>query len=159
VAESREGGILDEHDEQLLIGALHFDARRIDSVAISFENVHTLPVDCTVEDIEAAAAHGFSRFPLVQRDGTAVGYVHVKDVLGADAQARLKPLPGSSIRSLPSFSGTQSVRAALQVMQLSGAHLALVRDAGTDQVTGMVTLEDMLAELVGQIRNEYRSTS
>ena len=158
VAESREGGVLDEHDEQLLMGALHFDARRIDSVAISFEEVQTLPVDCTVEDVEMAAADGFSRFPLVQPDGTAIGYVHVKDVLGADAHARLQPLPGSLIRDLPSFSGKQSVRAALQEMQLSGAHLALVRDAEGEQVTGMVTLEDMLAELVGQIRNEHRST-
>jgi len=158
VAESREGGVLDEHDEQLLMGALHFDARRIDSVAISFEEVQTLPVGCTVEDVEMAAADGFSRFPLVQPDGTAIGYVHVKDVLGAEAHARLQPLPGSLIRDLPSFSGKQSVRAALQEMQLSGAHLALVRDAEGEQVTGMVTLEDMLAELVGQIRNEHRST-
>ncbi|MGQ3383287.1 hypothetical protein [Glutamicibacter sp. TV12E] len=86
-----------------------------------------------MEVIEAAASHGFSRFPLVQSDGTAVGYAHVKDVLGADAHARLLPLPGSSIRGLPSFNGTQSMRAALQEMQLSGARLALVRDAGTDQ--------------------------
>lgn len=157
VAESREGGILDEQDEQLLMGALHFDARSIESVAISFDQVQTLTVDCTVADIEAAAAHGFSRFPLVKADGTPVGYVHVKDVLGADAQTRSQPLQASGIRELPSFTPQQSVRTALQEMQLSGAHLALVREGGTGKVTGMVTLEDMLAELVGQIRDEHRS--
>ena len=157
VAESREGGVLDEQDEQLLMGALHFDARSIESVAISFDEVQTLPVDCTVAGIEAAAAHGFSRFPLVQADGTPVGYVHVKDVLGADAQTRERPLQPSGIRELPSFAPQQSVRTALQEMQLSGAHLALVREGGTGKVTGMVTLEDMLAELVGQIRDEHRS--
>ncbi|MGJ3402395.1 hemolysin family protein [Arthrobacter sp. MYb214] len=159
VAESREGGLLDAHDEQLLLGALHFDARSIESVAISFEKVQTLPVDATIEQIEAAAAHGFSRFPLVDAGGTPVGYVHVKDVLGADAQARTQPLQRSGIRELPSFGQQQSVRTALQEMQLSGAHLALVRDGETGKVTGMVTLEDMLAELVGQIRDEHRSAS
>ncbi|MEG2926852.1 MAG: hemolysin family protein [Glutamicibacter sp.] len=159
VAESREGGLLDAHDEQLLLGALHFDARSIESVAISFEEVQTLPVDATIEQIEAAAAHGFSRFPLVDAGGTPVGYVHVKDVLGADAQARTQPLQRSGIRELPSFGQQQSVRTALQEMQLSGAHLALVRDGETGKVTGMVTLEDMLAELVGQIRDEHRSAS
>ncbi|MEF9872512.1 MAG: hemolysin family protein [Glutamicibacter sp.] len=159
VAESREGGLLDAHDEQLLLGALHFDARSIESVAISFDEVQTLPVDATIEQIEAAAAHGFSRFPLVDAGGTPVGYVHVKDVLGADAQARTQPLQRSGIRELPSFGQQQSVRTALQEMQLSGAHLALVRDGETGKVTGMVTLEDMLAELVGQIRDERRSAS
>ncbi|MEG2423631.1 hemolysin family protein [Glutamicibacter sp.] len=159
VAESREGGLLDAHDEQLLLGALHFDARSIESVAISFDEVQTLPVDATIEQIEAAAAHGFSRFPLVDAGGTPVGYVHVKDVLGADAQARTQPLQRSGIRELPSFGQQQSVRTALQEMQLSGAHLALVRDGETGKVTGMVTLEDMLAELVGQIRDEHRSAS
>lgn len=154
VAESHEGGVLDEHDEQLLMGALTFDARTVGSVAISFDEVQTLPVDCTVQQVEAAAAHGFSRFPLVAQDGAAVGYVHVKDVLGVDAQSRSKPLQPELVRPIPSFGQDQSVRTALQEMQLTGAHLALVLDTQTKVVTGMVTLEDMLEELVGQIREE-----
>ncbi|WP_345471427.1 hemolysin family protein [Glutamicibacter ectropisis] len=158
VAESREGGILDAQDEQLLMGALHFDARRIESVAISFDAVQTLPEHCTPEQIEAAAARGFSRFPLLRPDRTPVGYVHVKDVLGVEAAERSRPLPRGLIRALPSFEPQQSVRTALREMQLGGAHLALVRERATGAVHGMVTLEDLLAELVGQIRDEPAGT-
>lgn len=154
VAESREGGLLDRQDERLLLGALSFDARTIGSVAIDFAVVKTLPVHATVAQVEEASAQGFSRFPLTDTTGTPVGYVHIKDVLGRDGTARLLPLEESVIRELPEFAPEQSVRPALQSMQRSGAHLALVRDSTTGAVTGLVTLEDMLEELVGQIRHD-----
>lgn len=154
VAESREGGLLDRQDERLLLGALSFDARTIGSVAIDFAVVKTLPVHATVAQVEETSAQGFSRFPLTDTTGTPVGYVHIKDVLGRDGTARLLPLEESVIRELPEFAPEQSVRPALQSMQRSGAHLALVRDSTTGAVTGLVTLEDMLEELVGQIRHD-----
>lgn len=154
VAESREGGLLDRQDERLLLGALSFDARTIGSVAIDFSKVKTLPVDATVAAVEEAAAQGFSRFPLADDAGIPIGYVHIKDVLGRNGAARLLPLEDAVIRTLPEFAPEQSVRPALQSMQRSGAHLALVRDAATRRITGLVTLEDMLEELVGQIRHD-----
>ncbi|WP_404289662.1 hemolysin family protein [Glutamicibacter arilaitensis] len=154
VAESREGGLLDRQDERLLLGALSFDARTIGSVAIDFAKVQTLPANATVAMVEDAAAQGFSRFPLTNAAGTPVGYVHIKDILGRNAAARMLPLEKAVIRTLPEFTSEQSVRPALQSMQRSGAHLALVRDANTGQITGLVTLEDLLEELVGQIRHD-----
>lgn len=154
VAESHEGGLLDHHDEHLLMGALSFDARTIGSVAIDFAKVQTLPRSATVADVEDAAANGFSRFPLLDSAGNPVGYVHIKDVLGRDGQARLLPLEESVVRELHVFSAEETVRPVLQTMQRNGAHLALVQDAETGVVTGLVTLEDLLEELVGQIRHE-----
>ncbi|HJX80187.1 hemolysin family protein [Glutamicibacter sp.] len=154
VAESREGGLLDRQDERLLLGALSFDARTIGSVAIDFATVKTLPANATAAMVEDAAAQGFSRFPLTDAAGTPVGYVHIKDILGHNGTARMLPLEQAVIRTLPEFTSEQSVRPALQSMQRSGAHLALVRDAGTGQITGLVTLEDLLEELVGQIRHD-----
>lgn len=157
VAESRSGGLLDDHDEQLLMGALNFDAHSIDSVAIDFDKVRTLPRSSTVAQVEQAAAQGFSRFPLIE-EGQPVGYVHIKDVLGRGAAERAKPLEQDAVRALPEFTAQQSVRTALQQMQSSGAHLALVKDSATGKVTGIVTLEDLLAELVGQIRDQTTVT-
>lgn len=154
VAESREGGLLDRQDERLLLGALSFDARTIGSVAIDFAMVKTLPIGATIAQVEEASAEGFSRFPLTDATGVPVGYVHIKDVLGRNGTSRLLPLEKAAIRDLPEFTSEQSVRPALQSMQRSGAHLALVRDSTTGAVTGLVTLEDMLEELVGQIRHD-----
>lgn len=154
VAESREGGLLDHHDERLLMGALSFDDRTIGSIAIDYAQVQTLPRNSTVADVEDAAAHGFSRFPLTDPAGLPIGYVHIKDVLGRDAQARTLPLEDRVVRALPEFTAEQPVRPALQAMQRNGAHLALVRNTENGSVIGLVTLEDMLEELVGQIRHE-----
>lgn len=156
VAESRQGGLLDGQDERLLLGALSFDARTIGSVAIDFAQVKTLPVNATVAQVEEAAALGFSRFPLRDGAGEPVGYVHIKDVLGRKGTSRLLPLEEAVVRVLPEFAPEQSVRPALQSMQRSGAHLALVRDSTTGAVTGLVTLEDLLEELVGQIRHDAK---
>ncbi|MFJ2618385.1 hemolysin family protein [Glutamicibacter sp. NPDC087344] len=158
VAESRAGGVLDDHDEQLLMGALTFDARSVGSVAIDFAQVRTLPRDSTPAQVEEAAAQDFSRFPLME-GGKPVGYVHIKDVLGRSESERLEPLEQAVVRELPEFAAQQSVRTALLQMQSSGAHLALVKDADSGEVTGIVTLEDMLAELVGEMRDQTRAVA
>lgn len=156
VAESREGGLLDHHDENLLMGALQFDARSIGSVAIDFGSVKTVQRQATVAEVERAAANGFSRFPVTDQQGLAVGYVHIKDLLGTPAKLREQVIPESAIRTLPEFTSSQSVSTALADMQKSGAHLALVREDTGKTIIGMVTLEDMLEELVGQIRDTTR---
>ncbi|RKW70436.1 hemolysin family protein [Galactobacter caseinivorans] len=158
VAESREGGLLDGQDERLLMGALAFESRTIGSVAIPLAQVQTLPSGATPAEVEAAAANGFSRFPLVAPDGVWLGYVHVKDVIGADAERRERPLSADMVRELPRFQADKAVRPALSRMQREGAHLALAVDAAGEPV-GVVTLEDVLEELVGQVRDDSRSAS
>lgn len=159
VTESRLGGLLDQQDERLLMGALTFDARTVGSVAIDIARVRMLPRSASAADVEAAAAHGFSRFPLTDPAGAPLGYVHIKDVLGRDANDRAKPLEDAVVRELPRFVSNDSVRGALSHMQEEGAHLALVLDPDSAVVTGLVTLEDLLAELVGQIREEHQAST
>lgn len=158
VSESREGGLLDGQDERLLMGALAFESRTVGSVAIPLPRVQTLPSGCTPAQVEAAAVNGFSRFPLVAPDGAWLGYVHVKDVIGADAERRERPISAGMVRELPRFRADKAVRPALTRMQREGAHLALAVDAAGEPV-GVVTLEDVLEELVGQVRDDSRSAS
>lgn len=155
VSESREGGLLEDNDEALLLGALTFEARSVANLIIPPERVATLPQGVTAAQAETAAVEGFSRFPVMAADGTLVGYVHIKDLLEAAADARDEPIPSARIRELPRIGSEQPLREALKSMQASGAHLGAATDAnGT--VIGIVTLEDMLEELVGQIRDDSR---
>ena len=71
--------------------------------------------------------------------------------------ARQRPIPRSVIRPLPDVSDSDALPDALSTMQAATAHLALVRSAAGDPV-GVVTLEDVLEVLVGQIRDDSRST-
>lgn len=157
VEESREGGLLDKQDERLLLGALTFEGRSVASIVIPLKMATILPFGCTPEQIEQVAANGFSRFPIQSSAGDLTGYVHVKDLLGIDAADRGRPLASNIIRDLPRLESDAPLRSSLRRMQREGAHLALAVDAA-GKPNGIVTLEDMLEELVGQIRDDSRAS-
>lgn len=159
VGESREGGLLDRQDEQLLLGALRFEARTAGSVALALRDIESLPEHVTPAEIEEAAVDGFSRYPIRKNTGELAGYIHIKDVLGTTPADRDRPIDPSLIRKLPSFHSDDPVSQVLAKMQHSGAHLAAVHTGDEQQPVGIVTLEDMLEEFVGQIRDDSRSTA
>ena len=155
VSESREGGLLEHNDEALLLGALRFEARSVANLVIPLDQVSSLPQGVTAAEAEAAAVEGYSRFPVKAADGMLIGYVHIKDLLDSVQEQREHPIPAERVRTLPVIRSDEPLRQALTAMQDSGAHLGAATDEdGT--VIGIVTLEDMLEELVGQIRDDSR---
>jgi CBS domain containing-hemolysin-like protein len=171
VAESRQVGHLDIMEEKLLIGALTFDDHDLTSVLIPLDVVAALPVNVTPADAEAiAAARGFSRFPITRFPITplpvsplpvaegaplVIGYVHIKDLLETDPARRSQPIDRGVIRPLITVRRSDPIRQVLATMKDTGAHLAAVIDEYGSQV-GIVALEDVLEELVGQIRDDSR---
>ena len=100
----------------------------------------------------AEATH--SRYPVVGRDQDDVlGFVHIRDLVMADARERSRTV-GDLVREVKMLPGSKQVLAALSEMRREGHHLAIVVDeyGGTD---GIVTLEDLVEEVVGEIRDEY----
>lgn len=155
VAESRSGGYLESNDERLLLGALQFDSEDVASVLLPMDGVKTLPLTVTPAEAEQISARSFSRFPVTDAGGDMVGYVHIKDLLVEDPAERDRPMDRSLVRSLPTIEATDSLRGALAKMQKERAHLALVRDTG-GSYPGIVALEDVLEELVGEVRDDSR---
>ncbi len=155
VAESRHGGLLEANDERLLLGALTFEERSVKGIMIPMSKVTCLPSDVTTAQAEIIAADSYSRFPMLARDGSLAGYVHIKDLIEEDDAARDLPIEASQVRTLPRINADMPLRQALTIMQNSGAHLGAVISAD-GHVDGIVTLEDMLEELVGQIRDDSR---
>lgn len=157
VEESHEGGLIELNDEKLLLGALQFTDRDVRSVLLPMAQVSTLSESVTPAEAEAAAAIGYSRFPVTSRSGFPVGYLHVKDIIGVDPDVREEPIDPDLIRTLPHVLATDSLRSVVQTMQASGSHLAAVYDGPTHpSPLGIVTLEDALEELVGEIRDDSR---
>ncbi|GAB3678105.1 hemolysin family protein [Angustibacter aerolatus] len=154
VAESRREGLLgDEHD--LVAGALEFSDRTAADVAVAVGELVTIAEGATPADVERLVARtGFSRFPVVDPAGDLTGYLHLKDVLYADDERYEQPVPEKRVRSLVTVAAGDEVEDVLAAMQRSGAHLARVVDGG--EVTGVVFLEDVLEELVGEVRDETR---
>lgn len=155
VAESRHGGLLEANDERLLLGALTFEERSVNGILIPMSKVTCLPSGVTTAQAEIIAADSYSRFPMLARDGSLAGYVHIKDLIEEDDAARDLPIEASKVRALPRIHADMPLRQALTIMQNSGAHLGAVMSED-GHVDGIVTLEDMLEELVGQIRDDSR---
>jgi CBS domain containing-hemolysin-like protein len=154
VEESRREGMIDSTEGRLLVGALKFEERDARTVLLPVERLEVVAPDVTPHQVEQVAARtGFSRFP-VRRDGELVGYLHLKDALEIEDVHRNRPIAPSWIRELATVDATDPLRTVLATMQRSGAHLARVDD--DDRTLGVVALEDVLEELVGEIRDEAR---
>jgi CBS domain containing-hemolysin-like protein len=159
VERSQAEGVLRD-DLGLLTGAIEFSEETAEQVMVPLSDLLSLPVGCTPEDVEREVARtGFSRFPLVAEDGSLTGYLHVKDVLYADGEDRRRPVPAWRTRALASVVPGDEVEDVLAVMQRTGAHLALViQEAGAraGESIGVVFLEDILEELVGEVRDSMQ---
>ncbi|WP_413248069.1 hemolysin family protein [Sinomonas flava] len=152
VEESTRHGLVDD-ESGLLSGALEFSDQTAESIMVPVEELVSLPATATPEEFEKAVAKtGFSRFPMVDDDGELVGYLHVKDVLAIAPEHRGRPIGESRVRSLANLGLDAEIEDALSTMQKSGFHLARV--IGPEGATrGVVFLEDVIEQLVGEIRD------
>ncbi|MET4223584.1 hemolysin family protein [Oerskovia enterophila] len=169
VEHSQAEGLL--RDEQgLLSGAIEFSERTAAEVMVPVDRLVTVVEGCTPDEIERLVAKtGFSRFPVADARGELVGYLHLKDVLYASGEDRFRPVPSWRVRALATAEPGDEIEDALRAMQQSGAHLARVdavsvqgptgtvpddgAPAGAQGAVGVVFLEDILEELVGEVRD------
>ncbi|MDX2194598.1 MAG: hemolysin family protein [Gemmatimonadales bacterium] len=155
VEQSGEAGQLEQADARLLEGVFEFSDKSAEEVMTPRTQVVALHADLTVERAaDAIAQAGRSRYPVHTGSlDEIVGVVHAKDVLRALRQA-----PGAALRTLmraPLFvPGTREVEDVLTDMKRLKVHLAVVLDeyGGT---AGLVTMEDLLEEIVGDIYDEH----
>jgi CBS domain containing-hemolysin-like protein len=151
VAESHREGLIESDRHGLARRALEFSDRVAGDVAVPLSALVTLSFGVTPDDVERLVAKcGFSRFVVIDAAGQVAGYLHLKDILYADEAQRSAPVPLKRVRSLATVRSGDEVEDVLATMQLSGAHLARVVDP-EGAVSGVVFLEDVLEELVGEV--------
>ncbi len=154
VERSRAEGLL-EDAQGLVRQSIQFSDRTAREVMVPPADLVALPVGATPDDLEHLVARtGYSRFPVVDGD-RPIGYLHLKDVLYAGPEDRTAPVPAWRVRALAEVTPDAEVEDALAAMQRSGAHLARVVEPGPEgpEVVGVVFLEDILEELVGEVRD------
>ena len=155
VEQSTEGGSLLRQDARLLEGVFEFSEKTAQEVMTPRTQMIALEADLTVERAaDEVAAAGRSRYPVFTDSlDEIVGVVHAKDILAA-----MRAQPGRTVREIlrpPLFvPGTRQVEDVLADMKRLKTHLAVVLDeyGGT---AGLVTMEDLLEEIVGPIYDEY----
>ncbi len=157
VDESRREGLLDDDEYDLVQGALEFHDGRVEQVLLPRDVLVTVGPVATPVDVEQACARtGFSRFPVSDDGGDLLGYLHIKDVLETDDAARRAPVADKWLRPLSTVGTGSGLLEALRVMQARGSHMARVADTSGD-VLGVIMLEDVLEELVGEVRDAERA--
>ncbi len=145
--DSSEAGLLDPEDGDRLRDALELGTRPVGEVMVPLNRMVTVGHGTTPQELErAAAVHGFSRLPVTGPGGTILGYLHIKDALGA--ADRTKPFPRSTLHPVTKVALDTPLDDTMTAMRAAGTHLAAVTgNKGT--VIGFVTMEDVLEELVG----------
>jgi CBS domain containing-hemolysin-like protein len=152
---SEEGEIEDE-EKELIHSIFEFGDTIVREVMVPRPDIVAIEDDKTLRDVQALVLeHGYSRVPVYKEDlDDVVGIVYAKDVLKALHQGKHDSPLGEVARDPHYIPETKKVAELLREMQRDKFHIALVTDE-YGSVSGLVTLEDLLEELVGDIADEY----
>jgi CBS domain containing-hemolysin-like protein len=144
---------------ELLMSAVEFTETQVKEVMVPRTDIFGLDLDTPLaEAVEASIEKGHSRIPVFKHNlDSIVGLLYVKDLLRYLNVEYNETLPSleSIVRTTPLFAPeTQKISDLLTRMRRLGQHMAVVVDefGGT---AGLITLEDIIEELVGEIRDEY----
>ena len=150
--------IIGPEQEKIIIGASNFTKTSVIDIVIPAEDIVTLWVDGELPDhFITVHLEPYTRFPVVELQGdpqTIIGYVNIKELLFLAKAHPGNPFLREILRPMLTFSPEINLGRAFSVMMKEHVHLALVRDR-TGLVRGMITLEDILEEVVGDIQDEF----
>jgi len=156
VRSSARSGTLDDATAALMRRSLEFGDLTAEELMTPRSKIVSLETDDTIADLVAAvAASGFSRFPLVEGDlDQTVGIVHVKQVFAVPAVERAGTLLTTIAKPVAVVPSTLDGDAVMAEIRANDLQTAMVVDeyGGT---AGMVTIEDLIEEIVGDVRDEH----
>jgi CBS domain containing-hemolysin-like protein len=151
-SEGERAGAVDKEETKLISGIFEFALTTVQEVMVPRTDIVGLDPGATIGDaVDIIRAHGFSRLPVFSEDRDHIeGMVHSRDVLGLSRDRSIEGL----LRPLPHVPETKMCDALFRELQARRQHMAVVVDEH-GSLAGIVTLEDLLEELVGEIEDEY----
>jgi CBS domain containing-hemolysin-like protein len=151
IAESKKDGELDEVEERLLNNVMNMDRRLARDIMVHRTKVVSLEAESSVKEAtETVLRHGHTRLPVYDGDrDNVVGFIHAKDLL-AQGDVKLRSL----VRRAVYIYENMPADSILELMLKKNSKLGLVWDEyGAWQ--GLLTMEDILEAIVGEIRDEF----
>jgi CBS domain containing-hemolysin-like protein len=151
-----EEGIIEEGDRELIQSVVAFGDKTVREVLTPRPRIVAIDQNASLEELRALAIQEqFSRIPAY--DGTIdniTGFVHVRDMFQLDEQDRANRTVRDVLRPIRIVPETKRVNDLLREMQEEGAHMAVVADE-YGATAGIVTMEDLVEEIVGEIHDEH----
>ena len=162
VTEGQEQGLLDEEEAEMITNVMDFDAKAARDVMTRKKKIIGIREETGIEEaLEFGLKANYSRFPMYGENlDNITGIVHLKDLMLYFMENRhnedvLKNTPLAEVAREPYFvPETQNIDVLLNDMQEKKIHMAVVIDE-YGQTAGIVAMEDMLEEIVGDIQDEY----
>lgn len=155
VSESFVGGLLEEQEQQLVANIFDFAERRVGQVMTPRVHIDAVPVTISeAELVDLFFETNHSRFPVYEETiDRIIGVIHIKDLVHQQVEGRPFDLR-DLIHDAPAIPESMYAEALLGLFKRQHVHLAVVLDeyGGT---AGIVTLEDLIEEVVGEVRDEF----
>lgn len=153
--QGKESGALDTAEHELIKNVFDFNERIVKNIMVPRNKISAVEMDCPVDEfLEKITLEGYSRIPIYDDNiDRIIGVVHTKDILPIISKGRELVLK-NIIRKPYFIPETKKINDLMAEFQQKRIQLAIVLDefGGT---AGMVTLEDIVEELVGEIQDEY----
>jgi putative hemolysin len=151
-----EEGILEEDDRKLIQSVVAFGDKTVRDVMTPRPNIVAFPADRTLEDLRQLVINEqYSRIPVFAGSlDNITGFVHVRDMFELEQHEREQRLVSQLARPISLVPESKPVDELLREMQQNGAHMAVVVDE-YGNTAGLVTLEDLVEEILGEIRDEH----
>jgi CBS domain containing-hemolysin-like protein len=157
VEESAEHGKLTVRQAALMERAIDFGSLLASAGMVPWNRVSTVASTATCEELRQRVAETHSRFPVLDAGGGVFGVVHAKDLLGVEDDA-LDTTPVAALTRPPLVvPEVATLRTVLAELRREGTEMAIVADEH-GAPAGVITLEDIVEELVGDISDEYDPT-
>ena len=156
VNQSYEGGEINQTELAYLENIFAFDERELSDIMIPRNEMITLEKNYTLDQmLQVIDEYEYTRYPVIDRSkqtAAFVGFINSKEMLTDIAAGRENDLK-SFIHDLPRFKKTIAIKEVFLKMQQTRKHMAIVTDEKGVTV-GLVTMEDILTEIVGEIQDE-----
>lgn len=156
VAESAEGGLIEDEEQEIIRNIFDFSERTVGQVMTPRRKIQEISVDCDQDElIRIVTESRHSRFPVYGSDlDHIVGILHLKDLI----RVTLRPNGPFDLRLIlraaPEVPEDYRVDRLLAAFKHERLHMAIVRDE-FGGLAGVVTLEDLVEEVVGEVRDEF----
>lgn len=152
--DSANAGLIDATEREMLAGILNVDDRLVHQIMTPRPRLVTVKGSVPVSDALARLADSeFTRFPVIGADGDITGIVHLRDLYAA-AQAHPDQLVEDVAQATLAIAEMVSVPTLWNLLREQGRHCALVVNEYGD-VAGLVTIEDAIEEVFGEVRDEF----
>ena len=156
IAAGEEEGIIEKGDRELIQSVVAFGDTTVREVMTPRPRIVAIRQDASLEELREVVIHEqYSRIPVYEENIDQItGFVHVRDMFELDDEQRAKRKVRDIVRPIRAVPETKPVNDLLREMQEEGAHMAVVVDE-YGSTAGIVTMEDMVEEIVGEIHDEH----